>query len=71
MPKYNVTKLGGRRYRVDYTDMCRNCFGSGEILPAFPEGAKPFTCPVCQGACYVDITKQVTLIIKPSKTQVI
>lgn len=69
MPQITTTKLGGRRYRLDYTDLCRNCFGSGEILPAYPENAKPIECGVCNGTGYVDIQKQILVIVKPSKTK--
>jgi DnaJ-class molecular chaperone len=67
--KYTVTRTGDNSFKNEYTDQCRNCHGSGFILPALPPEASPINCPVCLGTGLVDVTKVIEVIVKPHKNQ--
>jgi hypothetical protein len=50
--------------RYDRTDiqMCGNCKGIGKVETEF---RVLITCPVCEGACLVNVRKETTVTITP------
>jgi DnaJ-class molecular chaperone len=67
--KYTVTRTGDKSFKNEYTAQCRNCYGSGFILPALPPEAGPIDCPVCLGSGEVDVTKMIEVSVKPHKNK--
>lgn len=62
---YNTIRIGQNTYQNSVIKGCRNCGGSGFIVPAIPADSGPGKCPVCKGAGEVRVIKRIEVIVEP------